>query len=139
MRPLSRQSNHIDEKFTPRNCGGRTFSSALLAELSDTMGEARHFPAGGLLMDDATLRGTHDNRFGSPERRHCHLRVAAGDRFFDFADRIAQQSAARLVDFGLRAILRVALRAELVLAMQPLVDDWCFSAEKSAKAPFFAR
>src|ERR1700692_3124510 len=26
----------------------------------------------------------------------------------------------------LRAILRVALRAELVLAMQPLVGDWCF-------------
>jgi hypothetical protein len=39
----------------------------------------------------------------------------------------------------LRAILRVALRAELVLAMQPLVGDWCFSAEKSAKAPFYER
>src|SRR5476651_1466920 len=77
------------------------FFAGLLAELGDAMGEARYFPAGGLLMDDATLRGTHDNRFGSPERRHCHLRVAAGDRFFDFADRIAQQSAARLVDFGL--------------------------------------
>ena len=52
-------------------------------------------------MDDIALRGPHDYRFGRLECRQSQLRVAAGDRFLDFAYLIAQQCAAHFVDFGL--------------------------------------
>jgi hypothetical protein len=65
-----------------------------LGELGDPKGKARHFVASIVLMRDAALRRTHDGRFRFLERRQCRRAVAAGDRFLDLADRIAQQQAA---------------------------------------------
>ena len=62
------------------------------------MGKARNFSAGIILMHDAALRRTHDRRLGFLERRQGRRAVAAGDRFLDLADRIAQQRAARFID-----------------------------------------
>src|ERR1700688_5151441 len=97
---------HVAKKM----CAKQNFSSALsfyqkdiekkshsLPELGDPMGKARNFAAGVVLVNDAALRRTHDDRFGLLESQQCRIAVAAGDRFLDFADRFAQQRTARLV------------------------------------------
>jgi hypothetical protein len=81
------------------------------------MGEARYFPAGIILVDDAALSRSHNDRLCRLESRKSGLAVAALDRFFDFANRIFSTERRPLFTSVRRAITRVALRADLVLAI----------------------
>jgi hypothetical protein len=100
------------------------YLARLLGELGDAMGEARHFAARRVLMNDASLRCTHDYRFRFLERGRCHVAVAGGNRFLNFADRVAQQRAARLVDFGLARDLTRGFTGGTGIGHESLVDNW---------------
>src|SRR5882757_9846346 len=80
--------------------GSQVTIEPLLAELGDAMRQARDLAARSVLMHDAALRCTHDHRLGGLQRGACRSAVAADDRFFDLANGLAQQRAARLVDLG---------------------------------------
>jgi len=64
------------------------------------MSEARYFPAGTVLVDDAALRRTHNNGLCRLERRESCFLVAALDCFLDLADRTSQHRTARFIHFG---------------------------------------
>jgi hypothetical protein len=103
------------------------------------MREARDLAAGIVLMHDAALRRTHDGRFRFLERRQGRRAVAAGDRFLDLADRIAQQRAARFVDDGPTRDLARGFAGGLGIGHEPLVHNWRFAAERPPKRLIFAR
>jgi hypothetical protein len=78
----------------------RDVGLGLFAELADLMGQARHLPARGLLMDDAALGGPHELGFGGQEGRFGLGLIPACDRVIDQAQIVAHARAARLVDLG---------------------------------------
>ena len=84
-------------------------------------------------MDDLALRRTHDHRFRFLDRRQSRIAVAAGDRFLDFADRIAQQRAARLVDFGLAHVLARGFTGGTGIGHESLVYGLALAAVQSAR------
>src|SRR5262245_58556764 len=55
----------------------------LLAELGDAVRQARNFPAGRVLMNDAPLGRPHDDWLGICERRLGAATVACGDGLLD--------------------------------------------------------
>ena len=110
----------------------------LLAELGDTESEARNFATGCVFVNHAALRCSHDHRLRLLERGRGRLAVATGDRFLDFADRIAQQRAAHLVDFGLARDLACGFACGTGICHEPLVGD-ASRRKRPPKRPFFAR
>src|SRR5215472_412131 len=77
-----------------------TVGALLLAERGEAMAEARDFAAGGILVNDAVLRGPHDDGLGLAQRRRRLGAIAARERILDLADIVAQPRAPRFVDRG---------------------------------------
>src|SRR5262245_4247912 len=85
-------------KFQRKNLGAPI--STLLAEFGNAMGEARNFPAGIALVNDAALRCAHDNGLSRLECQERRIAIAALDRLFDLSHRIPQERTATFVHFG---------------------------------------
>src|SRR6187455_1237298 len=81
------------------------------------MREPRDFSAGIVLVHDTSLCCPHDDGFCRLKGRQGGFAIAALDRFLDLAHRISQHRAPSLLTSVRRAITRVALRADLVLAI----------------------
>src|SRR6478672_13767803 len=88
------------------------------------MGEARYFPAGIVLVDDAALSRSHDDRLRRLESRKSGRAVAALDRFFDFANRIFQHRTAPLVHFGPSRDHARGFAGGLGIGHRSLVRSW---------------
>jgi hypothetical protein len=95
-----KEKKNEKSQFAIESTDNGAFNRELLAELGDAVREPGHFAAGAVFMHDVSLRRTHDHRLRVLHRGHRRVAVAAGDRFLDLAHGIAQQGAARLVDFG---------------------------------------
>src|SRR5580692_8925925 len=79
--------------------GPDSFGS-LFAELGNAVGEPRDFPAGGIAMDDALARGTHECRLGFSHGGGCRGAVAGRNRLLDLPHGTAHAGAPRLIDHG---------------------------------------
>jgi hypothetical protein len=104
----------------------QTYWPRLLAELSNTMSEARYFSAGIVLMYDAALRRSHDKGLCCLESCKSRLAVSALDRFLDVADRISQRRAASLVHFGPARDHAGGFAGGLGIGHRSLVHSWRF-------------
>ncbi len=75
-------------------------AEGLLSELRDSVRELRNFTGGGIAMQHAFFRGTHERRFGLSHRHERRRAIASADRLLDAAYRGPDARAPRLVDHG---------------------------------------
>lgn len=131
MRRIFREKKPADEW---RALAESLLHRTLLRELGDAMSETRDFAAGGVLVNGAALRCTHDRRLRILDRDQSRGAVAGGDRFFDLADRIAKHGAARFVDLGLARDLAGSFTGGTGIGHVSLIGDWSLPADRPAKA-----